>query len=87
MSLTCLMSYLGDEEEGLVLLGLSLLIKRSSYTMNASSGLDPHYIRNSGMLIRGMQEQLGCTSIVVTHDMQSAFYVADRIALLIRENS
>ena len=34
------------------------------------------------MLIRGMQERLGCTSIVVTHDMQSAFYVADRIALL-----
>ena len=29
-----------------------------------------------------MQQRLGCTSIVVTHDMQSAFYVADRIALL-----
>ena len=29
-----------------------------------------------------MQNRLGCTSIVVTHDMQSAFYVADRIALL-----
>ena len=34
------------------------------------------------MLIKGMQNRLGCTSIVVTHDMQSAFYVADRIALL-----
>ena len=34
------------------------------------------------MLIKVMQNRLGCTSIVVTHDMQSAFYVADRIALL-----
>ena len=34
------------------------------------------------MLIKGMQNRLGCTSIVVTYDMQSAFYVADRIALL-----
>lgn len=47
-----------------------------------SSGLDPITSGTISMLIRGMQERLGCTSIVVTHDMQSAFYVADRIALL-----
>ena len=48
----------------------------------SSSGLDPITSGTISMLIRGMQERLGCTSIVVTHDMQSAFYVADRIALL-----
>ena len=47
-----------------------------------SSGLDPITSGTISMLIRGMQKRLGCTSIVVTHDMQSAFYVADRIALL-----
>ena len=38
-----------------------------------SSGLDPITSGTISMLIRGMQERLGCTSIVVTHDMQSAF--------------
>ena len=33
-------------------------------------------------LIISMSEQLGCTSIVVTHDMDSAFRVSDRIAML-----
>lgn len=47
-----------------------------------SSGLDPITSGTISMLIRGMQKRLGCTSVVVTHDMQSAFYVADRIALL-----
>lgn len=47
-----------------------------------SSGLDPITSGTISMLIKGMQSRLGCTSIVVTHDMQSAFYVADRIALL-----
>lgn len=47
-----------------------------------SSGLDPITSATISMLIRGMQKRLGCTSVVVTHDMQSAFYVADRIALL-----
>ena len=47
-----------------------------------SSGLDPITSGTISMLIKGMQQRLGCTSIVVTHDMQSAFYVANRIALL-----
>ena len=33
-------------------------------------------------LIVQMQKLLGVTSIVVTHDMKSAFYIADRIAML-----
>jgi phospholipid/cholesterol/gamma-HCH transport system ATP-binding protein len=34
------------------------------------------------MLIRDLQRRFGLTSIVVTHDLASAFYVADRIAFL-----
>jgi phospholipid/cholesterol/gamma-HCH transport system ATP-binding protein len=33
-------------------------------------------------LIRSLQQRLTVTSIVVTHDMTSAFKVADRIAML-----
>ncbi|MGE4159201.1 MAG: ABC transporter ATP-binding protein [Planctomycetota bacterium] len=47
-----------------------------------TSGLDPvmsHVIDN---LTLSMQKQLGVTSIVVTHDMTSAYRVADRIAYL-----
>src|SRR5215472_15248598 len=33
-------------------------------------------------LIRRMQRQLGFTSVVVTHDLKSAFTVGDRLALL-----
>ncbi|WP_298702972.1 ABC transporter ATP-binding protein [uncultured Veillonella sp.] len=47
-----------------------------------TSGLDPITSGTISKLIRSMQHHLKCTSIVVTHDMQSAFYVADRIALL-----
>ena len=32
-----------------------------------------------------MKEKLGCTSIVVTHDMDSAFAVSDRIAMLAKK--
>ncbi|SUP42520.1 ABC transporter ATP-binding protein [Veillonella criceti] len=47
-----------------------------------TSGLDPITSGTISKLIRSMQHHFNCTSIVVTHDMQSAFYVADRIALL-----
>ena len=47
-----------------------------------TSGLDPITSGTISRLIRSMQSHLGCSSVVVTHDMQSAFYVADRIALL-----
>jgi len=33
-------------------------------------------------LIRDLQHRLGVTSVVVTHDLGSAFFVADRIAFL-----
>ena len=47
-----------------------------------TTGLDPISTRTIDELIKGMRAKLHCTSIVVTHDMQSAFTVSDRIALL-----
>lgn len=47
-----------------------------------TSGLDPVMTMNISRLIRKTQEQLGVTSILVTHDMESAYVAADRIAML-----
>src|SRR5436189_2875129 len=47
-----------------------------------TSGLDPVVSDSINRLIRRLQERLGVTSIVVTHDMKNAFHVADRIAYL-----
>jgi len=47
-----------------------------------TTGLDPSNVKNIDGLIMSMQEKLGVTSIVVTHDMASAFRVSDRIAML-----
>ncbi len=47
-----------------------------------TTGLDPIMADVIDQLIRSLQKRLGVTSIVVTHDMQSAFKVADRMALL-----
>ncbi len=47
-----------------------------------TSGLDPVVSDSINRLIRRLQERFGMTSIVVTHDMKSAFHVADRIAYL-----
>lgn len=47
-----------------------------------TSGLDPVMSSVINDLIRRMQGDFGVTSVVVTHDMSSAYYIADRIALL-----
>jgi phospholipid/cholesterol/gamma-HCH transport system ATP-binding protein len=47
-----------------------------------TSGLDPVVADSINRLIRRLQKRLRMTSIVVTHDMKSAFDVADRIAYL-----
>lgn len=47
-----------------------------------TAGLDPVMTMNITKLIRKMQKQLGITSVLITHDMQSAFAAADRIAML-----
>jgi phospholipid/cholesterol/gamma-HCH transport system ATP-binding protein len=47
-----------------------------------TSGLDPVVSDSINRLIRRLQQRFGMTSIVVTHDMKSAFHVADHIAYL-----
>jgi phospholipid/cholesterol/gamma-HCH transport system ATP-binding protein len=47
-----------------------------------TSGLDPVVSDSINHLIRRLQERFGMTSLVVTHDMKSAFQVADHIAYL-----
>jgi phospholipid/cholesterol/gamma-HCH transport system ATP-binding protein len=47
-----------------------------------TSGLDPVVSDSINRLIRRLQERLGMTSIVVTHDMKSAFDVANHVAYL-----
>ena len=47
-----------------------------------TTGLDPINTARINHLIVGMQKALKVTSIVVTHDMGSAFHVGDRIAMV-----
>jgi len=47
-----------------------------------TAGLDPMMTRTMGDLIRGLNDKVEITQIVVTHDIDLAFYVADRIAIL-----
>jgi phospholipid/cholesterol/gamma-HCH transport system ATP-binding protein len=47
-----------------------------------TSGLDPVMSSMISELIIQMQQKLGATSVVVTHDIESAYHIADRIAML-----
>jgi phospholipid/cholesterol/gamma-HCH transport system ATP-binding protein len=47
-----------------------------------TTGLDPITANTINLMIRSLQRRLGITSIVVTHDIHSAFTVGDRIAFL-----
>ena len=47
-----------------------------------TTGLDPITANTINHLIRSLQKRLGVTSVVVTHDIHSAFTVGDRIAFL-----
>lgn len=47
-----------------------------------TTGLDPINTARVNQLIMGLQRALNVTTIVVTHDMKSAFTVSDRIAMV-----
>jgi phospholipid/cholesterol/gamma-HCH transport system ATP-binding protein len=47
-----------------------------------TSGLDPVTTAVIDQLIMRLREELGVTSLVITHDMASAYRVSDRIAML-----
>ena len=60
------------------------IVRRPSCVLydEPTSGLDPVVSDSINRLIRRLQERFGMTSIVVTHDMKSAFAVANHIAYL-----
>jgi phospholipid/cholesterol/gamma-HCH transport system ATP-binding protein len=47
-----------------------------------STGLDPIRADSINDLINMLKKEMGVTSVVITHDMVSAYKVADRIAML-----
>ena len=47
-----------------------------------SAGLDPVTSAEIDQLIMDLSQKLGVTSVVVTHEMDSAFRIADRMAML-----
>lgn len=47
-----------------------------------TTGLDPVMTQRINQTISDLQSKLGVTSVVVTHDLHSAFAVADRLAFL-----
>ncbi len=48
-----------------------------------TAGLDPSNTRRVIALIARLRSRIGVTSVMVTHDLQSAFAIADRMALLV----
>ena len=70
--------------------GLARAITRQASTMDPeiilydepTTGIDPIMATAINELIRELQAKLSLTSIVVTHDMVSAYHIADRIAML-----
>lgn len=60
------------------------IVRRPSCVLydEPTSGLDPVVSDSINRLIKRLKERYGVTSIVVTHDMKSAFDVADHIAYL-----
>jgi len=51
-----------------------------------SAGLDPVVSRSLDELILSLRDALGMTIVVVTHELESAFSIADRITILDRGN-
>jgi phospholipid/cholesterol/gamma-HCH transport system ATP-binding protein len=47
-----------------------------------SAGLDPVTVTEVDQLMIGLNETLGVTTVVITHEMTSAFRVAHRLVLL-----
>ena len=47
-----------------------------------TTGLDPIATDSINHLIRRLQKRLSVTSVVVTHDMKTAFHTADRVAFM-----
>ena len=60
-----------------------MLQPRIMFYDEPTAGLDPVSSRQIDQLIMDLNKKLGVTGVVVTHDMQSAFRIADRMVLLV----
>jgi phospholipid/cholesterol/gamma-HCH transport system ATP-binding protein len=47
-----------------------------------TTGLDPIMTDSVDNLILDMQQKLGLTSVVISHDIKSSFHIADQIAMI-----
>ena len=47
-----------------------------------TSGLDPIRSRDISDLIKNISQKLQCTTVIASHDIQNAFRIADRLALI-----
>ena len=62
----------------------SRAIPRAILYDEPTTGLDPANQRRIGELIQSLQQRLGITSVVVTHELELCFAISDRVALLKR---
>jgi phospholipid/cholesterol/gamma-HCH transport system ATP-binding protein len=60
------------------------IVGRQKYILydEPTTGLDPVNANVINRLIARLQGEIGATSVIVTHDVESAFYLGDRIVLL-----
>lgn len=60
------------------------IVSRPAYLLydEPTTGLDPIATDSINHLIRRLQKRLQVTSVVVTHDMKTAFHTADHVAFL-----
>lgn len=60
------------------------IVSRPEYVLydEPTTGLDPIATDSINHLIRRLQKRLEVTSVVVTHDMKTAFHTADHVAFL-----
>jgi phospholipid/cholesterol/gamma-HCH transport system ATP-binding protein len=47
-----------------------------------TTGLDPVTVTMVDRLILRMRDEIGVTSLVITHDMESAYRISDHVAML-----
>jgi phospholipid/cholesterol/gamma-HCH transport system ATP-binding protein len=65
--------------------GLARAIVLDSKTLfcdEPTSGLDPIRSRDISDLIRNVSKKLNCTAVITSHDIENAFRIADRLALI-----
>src|SRR5262245_1170748 len=72
----------GGMEERVALACAIALARRAILYDGPTTGLEPMTATTINALIRSLQKKLGVTSLVVTHDIHSAFAVGDRIAFV-----